>query len=117
MKQLKIHALDNVAVDIESGHKIALKDIPQGSNVIKFGFPIGHATEDIKAGESVHTHNVKTNLGEKLTYTYEPVQYELPRAEESTINVYVLNSAILKFSYKLTNNSAYKQIIIVPLYV
>lgn len=89
MKQLQIHALDNVAVNVETGHKVALKDIPQGSNVIKFGFPIGHATEDIKAGEAVHTHNVKTNLGEKLTYTYEPVQYALPEAEECTINAYV----------------------------
>lgn len=89
MKQLQIHALDNVAVDVETGHKVALKDIPKGSNVIKYGFPIGHATEDIKAGESVHTHNVKTNLGEKLTYTYEPVRYELPQPQRKTILAYV----------------------------
>lgn len=89
MKQLQIHALDNVAVDVETGHKVALEDIPQGSNVIKYGFPIGHATKDIKAGEAVHTHNVKTNLGEKLTYTYEAVRYELPQAPEYTINAYV----------------------------
>lgn len=89
MKQLQIHALDNVAVNVESGHKVALADIPQGSNVVKYGFPIGHAIEDIRAGESVHTHNVKTNLGEKLTYTYEPVQYELPQVEEYHINAYV----------------------------
>ena len=48
MKQLTIHTLDNVAVDIETGHKVALKDISKGSNVIKFGFPIGHATEVMK---------------------------------------------------------------------
>ena len=89
MKQLQIHALDNVAVDVETGHKVALTDISKGNNVIKYGFPIGHATEDIGAGEAVHTHNVKTNLGEKLAYTYEPVQYELPQVEEYTINAYV----------------------------
>ena len=89
MKQLQIHALDNVAVDVETGHKVALKDIPKGSNVIKYGFPIGHATKDIKAGESVHIHNVKTNLGEKLTYTYEPVRYELPQPQRKTILAYV----------------------------
>lgn len=89
MKQLQIHALDNVAVNVETGHKVALKDIPQGSNVMKYGFPIGRATQDIRAGEQVHIHNLKTNLGEKLTYTYEPVQYELPQAEGDTINAYV----------------------------
>ena len=51
MKQLKIHPLDNVAVDIETGHKKALVDIPEGANVVKYGFPIGHATKAIKKGE------------------------------------------------------------------
>lgn len=89
MKQLQIHPLDNVAVNVETGHKVALRDIPQGRDVIKYGFPIGYATQDIKAGEQVHTHNVKTNLGEKLNYAYEPVQYELPQVEKYTINAYV----------------------------
>ena len=89
MKQLKIHPLDNVAVDIETGHKEALVDIPEGANVVKYGFPIGHATKAIKKGERVHTDNLKTNLGEKLTYTYEPVSYELPKVPEYTINAYV----------------------------
>lgn len=89
MKQLKIHPLDNVAVDIETGHKEALEDIPEGANVVKYGFPIGHATKAIKKGERVHTDNLKTNLGEKLTYTYEPVSYELPEVADYTINAYV----------------------------
>lgn len=89
MKQLKIHPLDNVAVDIETGHKEALVDIPEGANVVKYGFPIGHATKAIKKGERVHTDNLKTNLGEKLTYTYEPVSYELPEVTDYTINAYV----------------------------
>ena len=31
-----------------SGHKIAINDIKKGENIIKYGYPIGHATEDIK---------------------------------------------------------------------
>ena len=68
---MKIHALDNVEVR-EDGHKYALKDLAIGDNVIKYGMPIGHATAPIKAGEHVHVHNVKTNLGEVLEYRYEP---------------------------------------------
>lgn len=51
MKQIKINKKDNVAVMLEgelSGHKIALNDIKKGENIIKYGYPIGHATEDIK---------------------------------------------------------------------
>jgi len=43
---------------IRSGHKIALRDIPQGGPVIKFGQRIGVATSDIRAGDHVHIHNV-----------------------------------------------------------
>ena len=65
-----INKLDNVEVNLENGHKYALRDIKKGENVIKYGNPIGHATADIKAGEHVHTHNVATNLSDNLTYTY-----------------------------------------------
>ena len=41
------------------GHKFALRDITRGSQVIKGGFPIGTATEDIAPGEHVHTHNLR----------------------------------------------------------
>ncbi len=67
-----INKLDNVEVDLSSGHKHALRDIKAGENVIKYGQPIGHATSDIKAGELVHTHNLKTNLSGKNEYIYEP---------------------------------------------
>ena len=63
--------------NIAQGHKIALADIPEGGSVIKYGAPIGHAVRDIAQGEWVHTHNVKTNLGGVLTYTYEPDVTEL----------------------------------------
>lgn len=69
-----ITKLDNVEVNIEDGHKYAARDIAKGENIIKYGQPIGHATEDIKKGDHVHTHNVKTNLSEKLEYTYAPVE-------------------------------------------
>jgi altronate hydrolase len=96
MEAIKIHERDNVAVllkdvkkdellklgdleikaisDIKKGHKIALNDIHSGNNIIKYGFPIGSAIRNIKKGEWVHTHNVKTNLGDILKYTYKPIK-------------------------------------------
>ena len=70
-----INKFDNVEVNIENGHKYAVCDIKKGENIIKYGMPIGHATEDIKKGEHVHTHNVKTNLSGKMEYTYNPISY------------------------------------------
>ena len=67
-----IHRLDNVEVKPENGHKYALCDIKCGENIIKYGNPIGHATSDIKKGDHVHSHNMKTNLSGNLEYTYEP---------------------------------------------
>ena len=66
-----INPLDNVEIR-EDGHKYARRDIAEGENVIKYGMPIGHATRAIAAGEHVHVHNLKTNLGEVLEYRYEP---------------------------------------------
>lgn len=65
-----INKLDNVRVDIESGHKYAVCDINVGEDVIKYGEPIGQAIEDIKCGDHVHTHNLKTNLSGILEYEY-----------------------------------------------
>jgi altronate dehydratase len=48
---------------IASGHKVALRDIPAGQAVIKYGSPIGIATADIPAGAHVHTHNVASTRG------------------------------------------------------
>ena len=41
-------------------------------NIIKYGEPIGHAVCDIKKGEHVHSHNMKTNLLGKSEYIYSP---------------------------------------------
>ena len=65
-----INKKDNVEVNISDGHKIAVRDIKCGENIIKYGQPIGHATEDVKKGEKVHTHNLKTNLSGKLEYSF-----------------------------------------------
>ncbi len=58
--------------DIPQGHKFALADIAAGEAVIKYGAPIGVARLPIPAGGWVHTHNLKTGLGELLEYSYEP---------------------------------------------
>ena len=76
-----INKLDNVEVNLSDGHKYALRDIAKGENIIKYGNPIGHATCDIKKGEHVHTHNVKTNLSDKLTYSYEESVQDFPVAD------------------------------------
>ena len=82
-----ISPLDNVEVR-EDGHKYALRAIAAGENVIKYGMPIGHATKDIAAGEHVHVHNVKTNLGDVLEYAYDPSFTEVARVESPTIRAY-----------------------------
>lgn len=95
MRIFKIHENDNVAVAIETigagecveaagermvanmeipaGHKMALADIAEGEAVIKYGCPIGFARENIKKGDWIHVHNIRTGLGDLLTYSYEPV--------------------------------------------
>ena len=84
-----INKLDNVEVNISDGHKYALCDIKSGENIIKYGQPIGHATADIKKGEHVHTHNLKTNLSGKMEYTYTPFEYEMPKKSDITFMGYV----------------------------
>ena len=65
-----INKLDNVEINLNDGHKYALCDIKNGENIIKYGNPIGHATSDIKKGEHIHTHNMKTNLSGVIDYKY-----------------------------------------------
>ncbi len=48
------------ACDIPVYHKVAVRDIPKGSRVLKYGEVIGIANADIAAGEHVHTHNVES---------------------------------------------------------
>ena len=81
-----INKLDNVEIDLTNGHKYALCDIPCGENIIKYGNPIGHAVTDIKKGEHIHTHNMKTNLSGVIEYTYTPRRGELCSPAHSNIN-------------------------------
>ena len=69
-------------VTIPAGHKMALKDISKGEEVVKYGYRIGLAKEDIKAGAWIHTHNVGTALGEILEYTYHPMDTTLAPTED-----------------------------------
>ncbi|MDD5969326.1 MAG: altronate dehydratase family protein [Dorea sp.] len=100
---IQINPLDNVAValqplkkgttvelddltlllkeDIMQGHKFALKDLNTNDLIIKYGNPIGHATTEISAGSWIHTHNLKTNLGDLLTYTYNKNVSRLPERD------------------------------------
>ena len=78
-----INKLDNVDINLEDGHKYALRDIKAGENIIKYGNPIGHAIVDIKKGEHVHNHNIKTNLSGNLEYTYEPTFYDIDEEDKS----------------------------------
>lgn len=106
---LKIHENDNVVVALETipsgtvitlsgidedkvialeeipaGHKMALCDIPQGEEIVKYGSRIGLASQAIPKGSWIHTHNVKTALGDLLEYTYEPVNVEERVTEDAT---------------------------------
>ncbi|WP_202076591.1 UxaA family hydrolase [Caldalkalibacillus salinus] len=57
--------------DVPSGHKVAIRDIEPGEEVIKYGFPIGVAKQRIRVGDWVHTHNVRTKLDSTLSYDYQ----------------------------------------------
>ena len=93
-KLIQIHPRDNVAVALEElapgtqvcvggasftvgdaipfGHKMALTDLKPGDMVYKYGSPIGHATQAVRAGAWIHSHNLKTNLEGLLEYRYTP---------------------------------------------
>jgi len=92
---LRLHLSDNVAVSLISldagtevsidgrsllvqqnvpvGHKIALADLCVGAQVVKYGQPIGQATQAVAAGSWVHSHNMRTNLAGAVEYRYQPV--------------------------------------------
>lgn len=110
---LKINAADNVAVALADlaagehlqidgrevtlreavarGHKFALRDLAEGENVIKYGYPIGHVTRPVAAGEWIHSHNLKTNLCDDLSYTYTPRVYPLaiPKRDDLRVQGYL----------------------------
>lgn len=89
MEYVLISEKDNVKVCLDNSHKYAVRDIQKGEQVIKYGFPIGVASEDIKTGEQVHSHNLKTSLAGTIEYTYSPVKNEIKNTPPSMINAFV----------------------------
>ena len=69
--------------DIPAGHKVLISDVKEGEDIIKYGYPIGHALKDLKAGDWVNEHNLKTNLSGTLEYTYSPVAEKLNIKKEN----------------------------------
>ena len=79
-----------VRQDTPAGHKILLRDTAKGENIIKYGYPIGHAKENLEAGEWVNEHNIGTNLAGTLDYEYKPVEEVLDiKDEHRTFKGYV----------------------------
>lgn len=89
MEYILINEKDNVRVCLEDGHKYAVRDITKGERIIKYGFPIGIASNDIKQGEQVHSHNLKTALGGTLDYSYEPNIHKTETIQAPLINAFV----------------------------
>lgn len=69
--------------DVPAGHKVLIEDKNEGEDIIKYGYPIGHAKKDLKSGEWVNENNLKTNLAGTLEYTYNPVDDKLSIAKEN----------------------------------
>lgn len=88
MRFVKIHEKDNVEVSLENGHKVALCNIKQGQDIIKYGFPIGVAVCDIKKGETVHSHNLKTALNNVSGFSYEPALCDLKSEDDITFSAF-----------------------------
>lgn len=67
--------------DVPAGHKVLIEDKNECEDIIKYGYPIGHAKKNLKAGEWVNENNLKTNLAGTLEYTYNPVDDKLSIAK------------------------------------
>lgn len=76
------------AEEIPQGHKMAIRNIRSGEAVVKYGCSIGFAKEDVQAGGWIHVHNLKTALGDLLTYEYQPVGSALKETEHAYFEGY-----------------------------
>ena len=111
MDFIRINTADNVAVaihDVEAGasfdidgvnictqnpvpagHKVALEDLAEGADVVKYGFPIGHLLSPVAKGGVIDHTNLKTNLEGLLEYSYQPDLTEIaPAAEKAFFKGY-----------------------------
>lgn len=89
MEYVLIHPADTVKVNLENGHKYAVRDIKKGENVMKYGYPIGIAKLDIQTGEHVHTHNLKTALSGAQEYQYVPFAPICKQEAPITVSAYL----------------------------
>ena len=98
-RYIQIHPKDNVAVALADlpvgdvlhlsgrdvtlreaipvGHKIALADLSEQDQVIKYGYPIGHVIRRVQSGEWINEQVLKTSLEGIQSYVYQPVKTEL----------------------------------------
>ena len=44
---------------INRGHKIAIKDMVMGEDIIKYAEKIGVSTKDVRKGAHIHVHNIR----------------------------------------------------------
>ena len=117
-KYIKINPADNVAValkdltcgetiavdgeiittrtTIPAGHKVALQEIMTGENILKYGFPIGHALHEIQPGELLDHHNISTNLSGKLDYSDINIQETLSNYHIDCNNERIFNGYVRK---------------------
>lgn len=51
--------------EIRAEHKVALRRIERGEDVVKYGMPIGYAVREIEPGEWVHLHNCASHYDER----------------------------------------------------
>lgn len=72
----------SVLSPIPAGHKVALRDMEEGNDVVKYGFPIGHLLCSVPQGGLIDHTNLKTNLEGLLEYVYEPDLKEIAEASE-----------------------------------
>lgn len=78
---MQIHISDNVEVRSD-GQKYALIPIKKDENVIKYGFPIGHAKREIAVGEMVSPENLASNLSGITDWVYSP--YNEPEIDKKS---------------------------------
>ena len=88
--------------DTPAGHKVLIKDVREGEDIIKYGYPIGHARQDLKAGDWVNENNLKTNLSGTLEYTYQSVNEPLTiKKENRTFRGYVRKNGDVGVRYEV----------------
>jgi altronate dehydratase len=66
-EEVKAKGVEGLAAlqEVPASHKIALRDIPAGEEIIKYGETVAVCTRDIKKGEWVHTHNLESRRWRK----------------------------------------------------